>query len=113
MHRRSLESIAMSYQLGSAFGVRPNDVPGMQEVGRLTVDADLSDASLESAILMMSRRFDDTSVAVICGREVAIWSEPLVRKFGLKLFVLPDSMIADVDAWALVGERSLIWSPGA
>ena len=87
----------------------------------MTLACDLSETTLIEAIAMPVTLRDTPRVLVASlyyGDSVlqlphADKIRQLAEKFQILPAVLPLPMLTDADGWALVGERNVIWTPGA
>ncbi len=82
-------------------------------VKRVSIDMDFGECALGEAAYLMKEMSDTPQMAVCQQSQSAIvYLQDACQKVGIRLVYLPDAIMKK-DGWAVIGERSMIWSSGA
>ena len=73
---------------------------------KISTDCDATEVSLEWAVTILRSHDDDPRFLVTA----TISRRDLAEKFGLRHMEIPTMQL---DSWALIGHKIVIWSPGA
>ena len=78
---------------------------------KLSIDSDLSECSFEAAIgYLDSHPLNERPRVLICSQRDSVLAGRMAEKHGCSVIILPG--IHD-DYWALCGDYTMIYSPGA
>ena len=55
---------------------------------------------------------NDTPQFLVARQSDTLIAKEIAKEFGVDFIILPDAIMV-VDSWAVFGEQTLIWSPGA